>query len=434
MTDRAEAQRQVDQLVDHLFRRQAGKMVAALTRSFGPAHLDLAEEVVQEALLRALRRWPFHGVPDSPVAWLHRVARNLALDRLRRHTTFRGKEGEIRQRLELAAESGELRPAAGKVRLEGEITDDQLRLIFLCCHPELPHDARVALTLKSVMGLGVREISHAFRTRETTLAQRIVRAQRRIRERRFPFEVPSPEQLPERLDAVLEVLYLLFNEGYGSHAGDALIRADLCHEALRLIHGLAHLPKLDHPRAHALAALLAFQASRLPARLDAEGSLLRLADQDRTRWDGQLIRLAFAHLDRATRGDEESEYHLQAAIAAHHAMARDVESTDWPEILGFYDRLLARNPSPIIALNRAVASAHCHGPERALDEIDAIADHPALESYHLLEATRGELLQRAGQAVEAERAFRAALAQGPSEPERLFLEARIHELESRTIH
>ena len=415
----------IDQLVDHLFRREASKMVAALTRSFGPAHLALAEEVVQDALLKALRRWPFHGIPEKPTAWLYRVARNLALDRLRRDTNFRGKEEAIRQRLEVASHGLD---DEGGPRFDGEVTDDQLRLIFLCCHPELPRDARVALTLKSVMGLSVREISRAFLSRETTIAQRLVRAQRRIRERRFAFEMPAGDELPARLDAVLEALYLLFNEGYGSHSGDALVRADLCREALRLARCLAAHPGLDRPETHALAALLGFQASRLPARLDAAGALRRLADQDRGLWDRRTLGFAFAHLARATQGDEETVYHLQAAIAAHHAMAATTDATDWPAILGLYDRLLERNPSPIVALNRAVAVAHCQGPEAGLEAIAKIADHPAVASYYLLEATRGEFLVRAGRPEEARAAYRAALECQPSDPERRFLEAQMERL------
>lgn len=423
----------LDGLVDHLFRREAGRLVAVLTRCFGPAHLDLAEEVVQEALVRALRRWPFEGVPDEPAAWLFRVARNLALDRLRRSAVFRGKEAEIRRSLGRDPSAGGA-PAAvppqGDVYLEGEVSDDQLRLIFLCCHPELPRDGRVALTLKAVCGFSVREIARAFLARESTVAQRLVRAQRRIRQRRLPFEVPGPAELPERLDAVLEVLYLTFNEGYGASAGDALVRADLCREALRLAEHLAGLPGVRGPAVHALAALLAFQASRLPARADAAGEPVLLGEQDRSLWDRRLVARAFAHLERAATGDAVTAYHLQAAIAAHHASAPDAAATDWRAILGLYDQLLAVNPSPVVALNRAVALACLQGPEAGLAALEGIVDHPAVEDYHLLHATRGELLLRAGERAAAAGAFRRALACPSSEPERRFLERRLAGLEA----
>lgn len=418
----------VPQLVDHLFRHESGRMVAALTRSLGSAHLQLAEEVVQEALMQALRRWPFHGVPQRPGAWLHRVAHNLALDQLRRHTNFRHKEPEVRRRLETAAAvAGHVKPP--EAHLPGEVTDDQLRLIFLCCHPEVPRDGRVALTLKTVAGLSVREIARAFLCKESTMAQRIVRAQRRIREGNFPFEVPSPEELPGRLDAVLEVLYLTFNEGYGAHEGDDLVRRDLCDEALRLTVCLAASREVDLPAVHALAALMEFQASRLPARVDAHGELVRLADQDRSLWDRQRIHRAFLHLDCSARGDEQTVYHLQAAIAAHHAGAPSASSTDWAAILHLYDQLMARNPSPIVVLNRAVALARLEGPRAGLDTIKDLAGS-TLKDYYLLHATRGELWTQLGQRTEAASALRQALQCRCSAPERRFLERRLAALGS----
>ena len=393
-------------------------MVAALTRSFGPAHLDLAEEVVQEALIQALKRWPFHGVPDNPGGWLYRVARNQALDRLRRDATFHGKEAEIRATLDAESKPEE-------AHLEGELTDDQLRLIFLCCHPELPRDARVALSLKTVCAFSVPEIARAFLAHKGTIAQRLVRAQRRIREQRIPFEVPSPGELPSRLDAVLELLYLMFNEGYGAHDGDALVRGDLASEALRLTGHLARLPATDRPTVHALASLLHFQASRLPARVDGDGNPVLLQEQDRALWDRSLIARAFAHLERAAAGDELSEYHVQAAIAAQHAAASSVDETDWQVILGLYDQLLVLNPSPIVALNRAVALARTRGPEAGLAALAEIKDDPAVESYYLLPATRGELLAQAGRRDAAADGYRQALACPCSEPERRFLLAKL---------
>lgn len=409
-------------LVDHLFRREAGRMVAALTRAFGPAYLDLADDVVQEALIKALKRWPYHGVPDNPAAWLYRVARNLALDRLRRDTTFRGKETEVRRVMTPPPDD----PGSGG--FHGEITDDQLRLIFLCCHPALSRDARVALTLKTAGGFSAREIARAFLAREPTVAQRLVRAKRLVRDHEIPFEVPAPDQLEARLEAVLEVIYLIFNEGYGAHEGGDLVRAELCREALHLASELSRLPAGDLPEVHALASLLSFQASRLPARVDTEGSLVLLAAQDRSLWDAGLVHHGFAHLERASSGGRVSAYHLQAAIAAHHASGAEEPETDWPAILELYDRLLELNPSPVVALNRAVALERVEGPAAALAVLDGLADHRAMAGYYLLPATRAELLARQGQVVEALDCYRQALNCRCSEPERSFLERRIRQL------
>ena len=411
-------------LVDHLFRHEAGRMVASLTRSFGPAHLGLAEEVVQEALIQALRRWPFGGVPDNPVAWLYRVARNQALDRLRRDASFRGKEVAIREALVPPADAG-AGDSAGRAFLPGEITDDQLRLVFLCCHPDLPRDSRVALTLKTVLGFSVREIARAFLAREATIAQRLVRAQRRIRDRGIPFEVPAPDELPARLEAVLEALYLVFNEGYGAHEGGELVRVDLCAEALRLVTQLASVPAIDRPSVRALAALLCFQASRLPARVDGDGNLVLLAEQDRSLWDRALISRAFEHFGRSSVGDELTTYHVQAAIAAHHAMAASDADTDWTAILDLYDQLLGLNPSPVVALNRAVALARLRGPDAGLEAVAEIEEHPALRDYYLLPAVRADLLQQLGEAEQAADHYRQALACPCSEPERRFLTGRL---------
>ncbi len=414
-------------LVDHLFRHEAGRMVAALTRSFGPAHLGLAEEVVQEALIQALRRWPFHGIPDKPGAWLYRVARNLALDRLRRDATFRDKEDSIRHTLQHESDLG-----IPRAHLDDEVSDDQLRLVFLCCHPEVPLDARVALTLKTVGGFSVPEIARAFLAQPTTVAQRLVRAQRRIRDRRIPFELPAGAELESRLDAVLEVLYLLFNEGYATSGGDELVRSDLCAESLRLVEHLASLPITARPAVFALHALLLFQASRLPARVDAQGNLVRLPQQDRRLWHRGLVQKAFEALRRATTGQQQSPYHLQAAIAAHHAVASGDGDTDWRTILELYDRLHAINPSPIVALNRAVAVARVHGPRQGLEALREIESHRAVRKYYLLGAIRGELHTELGELDAAAAAYRLALDCPCNAPERRFLEGQLRSLRAET--
>lgn len=415
----------VERLVDHLFRHQAGRVVSALTRLFGSENLDLAEDVVQEALVAALRQWPFRGVPDNPRAWLTEVAKNRALDRLRRDRRLREKGPEIRRWLERGSgRGGEPEAAFG-----GEATDDNLAMIFLCCHPAVPRGARVALTLKTVGGFGVGEIAAAFLLPEATVAQRLVRAKRRLRRERPAFAPAgakgSRTEWVERLDSVLDVLYLLFNEGYSAHQGEALVRRDLCAEAVRLVSLLAVDPVLARPEVHAMAALFLLQGARLPARADAQGDLLLLAEQDRALWDREWIARGFRHLERAATGEELTAVHLEAGIAACHAAAPSWEATDWHEILRLYDLLLARRGSPIVALNRAVALAMVEDPAAALAALDRLARHPALARYYLLPATRGDLYARLGDLDAAAADFRRALALTSLEPARRFLDRRL---------
>ena len=379
------------QLVDHLFRTHAGEMVAWLTRAFGSAHLNLAEEVVQDALIKALQQWPFSGIPDNPSGWLYRVARNQALDVLRRDASFRDRAGEIAADI---VRSAELRQDAGLHRTA--IRDDELRLVFLCCHPALSEEARVALSLKTAGGFSTAEIARAFLVSEPTIAQRIVRAKRVLRDEQVPFIIPSGRELQARLDSVLQVVYLMFNEGYSAHAGEELIREDLCREALRLARLVAGVPDTSAPIAHALAALLAFQAARIPARVDASGEMVLLEDQDRRLWNPALVALGFAHLERSAAGERMTAYHLQAAIAAVHARSRDADSTDWPAILGLYDELLAMNPSPIVALNRVVALSRVAGTRAALQALAELEANPSLAGYYLLPAVKAALLQDIG--------------------------------------
>jgi RNA polymerase sigma-70 factor (ECF subfamily) len=401
------------QLVEHLFRRQAGKMVAHLTRLLGPAHLDLAEETVQETMLRALQSWPFQGIPENAPAWLFRVAHNAAIDAIRRRRLTAEKEQQA------VADLARSATLSGDPDLDERLRDDELRMIFMCCHPEIPRDAAVALSLKTVGGFGVREIARAFLADEAAIAQRLVRAKRQIREGNLTLEMPAGPDLPSRLDAVLDVIYFIFNEGYAAHEGDALIRHDLCGEALRLGR-LMVISNLAGPKAHALVALMCLLAARIPARVDALGDLVLLEDQDRSLWDQRLLAMGFHHFDRAIDGDTASPYHVEAAIAATHARA----GQNWEVILDLYDDLLALNPSPVVALNRAVAVAKVEGPAEALG---ALPDTPKLRNYYLYQAVRGHLLQQLDRQEEAAEAFREAMNCVCSDPERRFLARKLEE-------
>ena len=406
-------------LVDHLFRNRAGQMVAWLARVFGPAHLDLAEEVVQDALVKALQQWPYSGIPDNPSGWLLTVARNGALDVLRRNASFAGRAHEIARELERATKGNDE---------DSTVEDDELRMIFMCCHPSLTPDARIALSLKTVGGFSVAEIASAFLTTDAAIAQRLVRAKRALRDNKVGLELPAGQELAQRLDSVLAVIYLLFNEGYSAHAGEQAVRQDLCGEAMRLgqiVTRSAHLARTRAPVAHALNALMSFQAARLPARVDENGELVLLEDQDRARWDHGLVARGFAHLERSAEGDEMSTYHVQASIAAVHAGAATPDETRWPAILALYDDLVALNPSPVVRLNRVVALSKVEGPAPALAALADIEREPALAHYSLLPAVKARLLAEVGDLQGAADAYRRALAEPCTEPERRFLLRRL---------
>ena len=408
-----------DALLEHLFRHQAGRMVGHFARLFGPAHLDAAEEAVQEALLRAVQTWPYSGAPDNPAAWLYRVAHNAAIDAIRRRRLFAAKaETLVAELSEAAAQNPE------DADLDERLRDDELRMIFMCCHPEIPREARIALSLKTVGGFSVREIARAFLADEAAIAQRLVRAKRQIRDRNLTLEMPRGAELEERLDAALDVIYLMFNEGYAAHEGEDLIRQDLCYEALRLGQSIA-ASSMSRPRVHALVALLALQAARLPARVNEEGDLILLDSQDRSRWDRRLMAVGFYHFDRSIGGDSVSRYHVEAAIAATHARAPDAQSTDWRVILELYDELLALSASPVVALNRTVAMAKVHGAGRALRELTVLERERRLQDYYLVLAVRGHLLMELGRNREAAECFRAALQCRCSEPEKRFLKKKL---------
>jgi RNA polymerase sigma-70 factor (ECF subfamily) len=414
-------------LLEHLFRHQAGRMVARLARLLGPAHLDLAEESVQQAMLRALQSWPYQGLPENPAAWLFRVAHNAAIDAVRRTRTFHDKTDAI---VEDLSQSARLMPDDSGA--DRRVRDDELRMIFMCCHPEISRDASVALSLKTVGGFSVREIARAFLMDDTAIAQRLVRAKRQIRDKQLTLQVPIGSDLRRRLDSVLDVIYLMFNEGYAANDGQNLIRQDLCLEALRL--GRLVASAISEPRVHALVALMALQAARFAARVDAAGDLILLENQDRGRWDQELIRLGFHHFDRSIAGDEVSEYHAQAAIAATHARAVSAQSTDWPMILRLYDQLLSINGSAVVALNRAVAVAKVRGPSEGLAAVEPLENDVQLRDYYLFLALRGHLLSELGRAADAADSFRAALECPCSEPERRFLKRKLEECDPPRRH
>jgi RNA polymerase sigma factor (sigma-70 family) len=419
---------QVSSIVEHLFRHESGKMVAILTGIFGLDHLSLAEDVVQEALARAFQTWPFYGVPDNPSAWIMRTARNLALDVVRREKVFRDKEPEVVRLMDR-----EIPGPDNVIFPEQEIVDDRLRMMFVCCHPLIPPEAQVALALKTLGGFSVTEIGRAFLTTDAAIAKRLTRAKQKIREAQIPFEIPAGEELGRRLEGVLQSLYLLFNEGYKASSGDKLIREDVCAEAIRLAGLLAEHPAGNRPQTHALLALMLFSAARLPARLDSEGNLLRLQDQDRALWDQPMIVRGMYHLTRSAAGNEISEYHLQAGIAASHSMARDYASTDWKRILTLYNQLKEFDASPIVALNRAVALAEVDGPQAGIEAIRAIPDLPALESYYLLHAVLGELELRLNHRGAAAAHFRKSLELTEMKSELMFLKKRLQVCEEKSL-
>ena len=408
----------VSQLVEHLFREESGRMVAVLTGDFGLRHLELIEDAVQEALLRALRSWSFGSLPPNPSAWLMLTARNFALDHFRRDSRWREKEKQLSQSTRQS-----LDPA--RVFLEGEIKDDQLRMMFACCHPALGREAQVALTLKILCGFSVEEIGRAFLVRAETIAKRLTRARELLRSGGIAFEIPSGAELSRRLAAVLDVLYLLFNEGYNASQGADLIRRDLCQEAIRLTNALQERGCGNTPGTHALLALFFFQAARFAARSDPAGEILLLQDQDRGAWDRSLITRGMQQLERAQVGHEVTRFHLQAGIAACHCTAPSYDATDWPTILQLYDLLLASDYSPVIALNRAVALAKVRGAEAGLSALETFPDRDKLQGYHLFHAVRGELCSAVGRPGEAAQHWQTALRLTNIPAERNFLRRKL---------
>jgi RNA polymerase sigma-70 factor (ECF subfamily) len=388
----------------------------------------MAEDVVQEALVRALKSWPYYGIPKNPAAWLTQTAKNLALDLVRREKLFSDKQPQIIAFIEQW--TNECDPAESP-SFDNEIKDRRLQLMFACCHPLVPHESQTALALKTLCGFSPAEIAKAFLTTEAAIAKRLTRARQRIQELEIPFEIPSGADMPLRLEGVLQTLYLLFNEGYKASSGPRLVREDLCSEAIRLASLLAAHPVGNQPRVHALCALMLLNGARLPARVDEDGNILRLEDQDRSTWDQSMIGRGLFHLAQSAAGENISEYHLQAGIAAVHCMAGNYESTDWPKILSLYDRLIEIDDSPVVALNRAVALAQVQGPRAGIEAVESIRQHQMLESYHLLYAVLAEFESRLNDYQAAARHLRKALEFTDLPSEQFFLSQKLQAYEAR---
>ena len=404
-------------MLDSVYRAESGRILATLIRLLGD--FELAEDAMQDAFAAALDYWPKNGVPENPRAWLVSTGRFRAIDALRRRARFDASQEKIAEQIETQSS------AAAAADEEG-VPDDQLRLIFTCCHPALAPEARVALTLREVCGLTTEEIARAFLTTPPTLAQRIVRAKAKIRDARIPYQVPSPAELPERLDTVLHVVYLVFNEGYSASSGAMVTRADLSGEAIRLGRLLQAL--LPEPEVMGLLALMLLQESRRAARTSPEGELILLENQDRSRWNRAQIQEGIALVERALMSRRFGPYTLQAAIAAVHAEASTAAATDWPQIVALYSVLARVEPSPIVELNRAVAVAMRDGPQAGLDLIDTLLARGDLAEYHLAHSARADLCRRLGKTAEARAAYEKALSLTQQEPERRFLENRLREL------
>jgi len=408
---------EINTFVGHLFRHHAGKMAAVLVRHFGVANIDTIEDAIQDAMITAMKRWPFSGAPDNPTAWLTQVAKNTVIDRLRRDQRSVDVDD-----LEFVSED------VPTTQFAGEIDDDQLRLIFACCHPSISPDSQVALTLKIVCGFSVGEIARAFLSNDGSVTKLITRAKSRLRSGEIAFEIPVGDELSARTTPVLKVLYLMFSEGYTPTAGSEVVRRDLCYEALRLAEHMTTDSKTSLPKTHALAGLFCFHASRFTARIGMDGEMLLLADQDRTAWDRELLHRGIKHLAASASGDELSDYHLEAEIASVHSLASGVEATDWRRIVECYDLLQRRSFSPIAELNRVIAIGQIDGSERAFELLESLANDEKLAGYYLFHAARAHYLALLGNFADALTSYEKARSLSYNETTRRLITNKIDEL------
>jgi RNA polymerase sigma factor (sigma-70 family) len=410
----------INQLVDHLYRHEAGKLVAVLTGVFGPANLELAEDVVHDSLVEAMKDWPYKGLPDDPSAWLYKVARNKALNILKREKYKRQYAAIHLQQINTNEWVDE------NLFNEHTVQDDQLRMIFTSCHPSVSKDSQVALTLKTLCGFSIPEIAHAFFTTEDTINKRLVRARQKIREAEIPFEVPASGDMETRLEAVLETVYLLFNEGYSASSGNEMIRYELCEEAIRLAEMIAMHPAIQSKsNVYALLALMLLNASRFRSRVDKSGNILTLSEQDRKLWDASLIQKGLVYMEKSAAENHISIYHIMAAISACHCSAPDFESTDWTAILNLYDHLLLVDHSPLVKLNRSVALAKVQGVQKALEVLQQLKSDASFSSYHLLYATEGEFYFEMKNYLKAADAYKKAIGHSLLQPEKELLQKKL---------
>ena len=404
-------------LVEHFFRHESGKVMAHLTRSFGTTHLELIEDAVQDALFKAMKIWPYNEVPDNPSGWIMRVARNRVIDVLRHHNRNTVFEPALS-----GSENGGL---AGEIRLDHELEDDQLRMFFACCQPGLSPESQIILVLKLLCGFSKTEIAQALLKKEEAVAKAFTRAKNRLKVNNEALEVPIGTALEERLDTVLQAIYLLFNEGYHVTEGDALVRKDLCAEAIRLAMLLQEHPNGKVPKVQALLALMCFQASRLDARMNARGELIPLVQQDRSLWNRTMISYGSYYLALASTGQEITAYHLEATIAAEYSLAVSYEATNWNLILKSYNLLLEAKNTPVVKLNRVVVFAKVYGPEKALEELKKMENEPQLQQYHRLHAIKADLLEQVGKPLQATSSLQQAIRLARNEKEQAYLEKKL---------
>ncbi|MFT3682046.1 MAG: sigma-70 family RNA polymerase sigma factor [Ferruginibacter sp.] len=412
----------IEQAVEHLFRHEWGKLVTVLTKLFGPQNLQLSEDVVQDTLLKALHHWKINGLPDNPSAWLFTAARNKAIDVLRKQQTAQQYSKDVTHLLQ---SEYTLSPTVNDLVNTKSIDDDQLSMMFVCCHPSLSAEAQVAVILKTLCGFSVTEIAKAFISNYDAIEKRLYRARQGLKENNVAFELPLPAELDNRLNNVLKAIYLLFNEGYNSTNHEDLIRKDLMQEAMRLCEIICRSRLVNYSNAHALMALMCFTASRNDARLDETGNILLLKEQDRNKWNRELISKAIDHLEASAAGEKLSNYHIEAGIAFEHARAADYTDTNWKNILRYYNLLQSIHPSPVIELNRAIIISELHGPAEGIEAIHQIKDIGALKKYYLLPATLGELYKQLNDTEKAIQYFKEALALTQSASEKKLLQKKI---------